>query len=127
MTQESSAKELFWAELDTLGEEEVQLRVATGLYGRANNRSLLAKEWLRSKEASKLSVDSEKRVSREEEAISIAREANSFAREANKLALDANKVSRREARYAMYAAIVAAIAAIIAAKAEIYSLISWLQ
>ena len=47
MAQETFTKEQFWTELDSIGEEEVRARIATGTYSTVNKKRQLAEDWLR--------------------------------------------------------------------------------
>ena len=51
---ETFTKEQFFAELDSLGEDDVRTRVVVGHYGRGNKKLQLAEEWLRLREQSRI-------------------------------------------------------------------------
>ena len=95
-----------YAELEAMGEAEVRITLAKGLFlmGQETN---LAQEWLRVKDEERVAASSSKRNAREEEILSIAKEANRIASEARAAAFE-------QARWAKWAAIVATVAAIIA-------------
>ena len=101
-------------ELEKIGVQEVQKRLAENIYGDPRNPNYISVQaWLHSKEL-------EGATSREEETLSVAREANDLARSSNAIASEAKEFARlasdsasKQARWAKIAAIIAAIAAII--------------
>ena len=151
----SFTKEKFWAELDSLGEDEVRARIAIQRYSGANYERPLAEEWLRLKDEARALASSAKRDAREEETLSIARNAlavseraneiadaaridsseanslaqdsNSIAREANSIALNARSEARRANIIAIIAMILTGIIAIIAASDKFIAVLQWLR
>ena len=111
-----------YAELESMGEAEVRITLAKGLFlmGQQTN---LAQEWLRGKDEERVSVSSNKRDAREEETLSIARRALAIAEDANSIATRDLAAAVSQARWAKWAAILAAIAAVIATKDQILALI----
>lgn len=68
------------AKLDELGEAEVRVRLAHGVWVERNKRFI--EEWLRNKEAQRAAATGAARDAREEAMLSTAQEANSIARQA---------------------------------------------
>jgi hypothetical protein len=66
VAQETWTKEQFWSELEAVGEDEVRTRLAAKIYGEANHKAPLAREWLRRKdqERSDLSTSEQTRIAR---------------------------------------------------------------
>ncbi len=87
-------QDVWWKELDGLGEEEVRKRLAAHIWGEDKER--LARQWLESKEWSRSSED--------------GRATLALAKEANDLARSANDIARSNNIIAMFAVVVAVIA-----------------
>ena len=114
-----------YAELEAMGEAEVRITLAKGLF-QMGQKTNLAQEWLRGKDEERAAASSAKRDTREEETLSIAKEANEIARSASfaasaaaASASEANTISRSNSRRAWRAEIIAAIAAAAAIVAAI--------
>ena len=113
MAQGPTKKELFWAELERLGEDAVRARLAAGTYQRVNRQ--LAEEWTIAQE--RLRSDAS-----QSEQMAIARSAKDAAWEAASAARDAAKAARQQAARAKTANIIAAIALAVAIASIIISL-----
>jgi hypothetical protein len=114
----SFTKEKFWAELASLGEAEVRIRIANQRYSSSNHERSLAEEWLRQEEASRTSEAAAKRDAREEETLAIARDALSISERATKSSERANEIAdsaRVNSRRANIIAISAIVLSIITA------------
>jgi hypothetical protein len=101
-------------ELEELGEEAVRYSIAHGSF--FGNREV-AKEWLRQKEAARLSAT-------EAETLAIAKETAAAAIRSASAADRSASSAYEQARWAKWAAAIAATAAIISAKNEIIELIT---
>ena len=106
--------------LEAAGEDAVRAKLAQGAYaGRV--KLALVEEWLRDKEAQRLSAASGRSEARDEacleetrasnaalcEANSLAKEANRVAMEANSLAVEANLIAKRANSLAIKAIFIA--------------------
>lgn len=91
MPQETFTKEQFWEKLDSIGEDEVRLKVRLKHYGDASDKRELAEEWLRRKDQAR--VDESEASNRE-------------------ISLDTLRIAK-SAKNAAWAAVIMAIIAII--------------
>ena len=98
----------FWAELETLGEESVRVRIMTGAYAPKSAKRQLAEEWIRKKDQERADDLEARKLASQSEQIDIARDA----KDAAWAAADAARDAAREAKKANIIATLALIAAI---------------
>jgi len=104
--------EAFYAQLESLGEQEIRVRLARQAYGDAGHKRQLAEEWVQRKE-------------RERTAASNADMASAASRSADaaERAAKAADAQARTAKHALTTAIIATIIAAIALIVSIFGLI----
>src|SRR5687767_12085871 len=86
-------KEAFLAELEKLSEDDLRLRLATKIYGDANDKGALAREALLRKELARQAESERRREASQSEQIDIARSAKDAAWAAAKWAKIANIIA----------------------------------
>jgi hypothetical protein len=114
---ETFTKDQFWAELDELGEDEVQTRVLTKRYTDGNHKLSLAREWLAKRERDRQEAREAERMAfakAEAEAASRAAIAAERSAAAAEQALAISKGADHKSNLGLVISGIAALAAVAA-------------
>lgn len=115
MSNDTWTAETLRAEFETIGEDEVKIRLASKFYSDLNERGSLAREWLLRKELARAAEQSSAALRASEAATRAAAAADRSADAAERQASTAEKATRI-AIAALSVAIIAAIISLFALK-----------